>query len=101
MSYSYKFNIKEKGLVEVSYSDFSVAQCRKYDYVKYYMEPAIVSAELGWDSVKFKVMRNSNGKHNNTTDYIVLATKSGSERWIDIEACSLGSILKSTIENAG
>lgn len=85
-NYTYEWKIKELGYVELPYSNYTGRMLDMGAYINM-LSDAIVEAECGWDEVKYKVMKHTNGSID---EYMVLCVDGHGERWIPISGNSKG-----------
>jgi hypothetical protein len=94
-NYTYEWEIKERGFVEVSEAEYTERQKEHGDFIKA-LSDVVVKAKCGWDGVKYKVMKNKLG---HTAPYMVLYVGDNGERWIPVEGNSMGCNLQVLGEN--
>ena len=98
--YTFAHILKDKGFVEVPKTSYEPCNDAKQMWVEKYLEPAIIHAKCGWESVKYVLMRNEVA--NITEEYVILSGDKNDPmdgRYIDITANSKGAIINAVSDN--
>ena len=85
-NYLYGIQIKNRGYVEVPESEYTERQIDMKNFIES-MSEVIKTAKCGWDEVKYKVMRYTDGS---IKKYMVLCCDGDEVRWIPITGNSKG-----------
>ena len=96
-NYTWKWDLDEKGFIEVSFSELNECQFRKLDYVKKYLSPSILHANCGWNHVVYYVLKNG----CDTREYVALypEKENTNGRYINVSGNSLGAIAEAVWSN--
>lgn len=96
-NYTWKWDLDEKGFVEVPFSELNECQFRKLEYVKKYLSPSIQKANCGWNHAVYYVLKNE----RDTREYIALypETENVNGRYINVSGNSLGYVAKEVWNN--
>ena len=98
-NYMHKFDIEERGYVEVEQNTMSKCELEKSEFVRGYLASTLRASNCGWDWADYKVMETPSGHR---TEFLVLwaeaVEKSGS-RWINVTGDSLGSVMCAMCDN--
>ena len=93
-NYTYGWQLKEQGFIEVPAEQYTGGEKARRDYVNLLSE-VVRKAHCGWDGVKYKVMK----LNNSYREYMVLWCDGGGSRYIPITDNSLGCCLSVLGEN--
>lgn len=96
-NYTWKWNLDEKGFVEVPFEQYTECQTHKLNYVGKYLSPSIQHSNCGWHHATYYVLRNKLG----TEEYVALypEKENVNGRYINVSGNSLGAIAIATWSN--
>ena len=94
MSYTWKWQLDERGFSEVPFADYTEWQSKANNYVDAYLSPSIKHADCGWDHCVFYVLENKYG----TDEFVALYPDEENQngRYICVSGNSLGAIAEAT-----
>lgn len=93
-NYTFGWNLKELGYVEIPEEEYNDRQKDMAEYISV-LSDAIHKANCGWDGVKYKLMKIN----NYAEPYMVLCVDDNEARWIPIDGNSKGCIFSVLGEN--
>ena len=97
--YTFAHVLKERGFSEIPEESYKPCYDAKKIWVERYLEPTVVSANCGWESVKYVLMKIP---CSDVAEYVVLASDKNEPkdgRYINITAYSKGAILCAVADN--
>ena len=96
-NYTWKWDLDEKGFVEVPFNELNEVQFRKLDYVQKYLSPSIQKANCGWNHAVYHVLKNE----RDTREYVALypEKENTNGRYINVSGNSLGYVAKEVWNN--
>lgn len=86
-NYTYGWDIKDKGYVELPVTEYTENQMDMMEFIKS-MSSVIVEARCGWSGVRYEVVKHS--ERGDVLEYMVLYCNGGGSRWIPIKGNSKG-----------
>ena len=86
-NYTYGWDIKDKGYVELPVSEYTEEQIDMKKFVES-MSAVIVEARCGWSGVRYGVVKHN--ERGDVLEYMVLYCNGGGDRWIPIMGNSKG-----------
>jgi hypothetical protein len=94
MSYTWKWQLDERGYSEVPFKDYTEWQSKVNDYVEKYLSPSIENANCGWDHCVYYVLKNQ----YDTNEFVALYPDKENQngRYINVGGNSLGAIAEAT-----
>ena len=95
--YTWKWDLDERGFVEVPFEEYGDCKLEKMKYVEKYLSPSIKHARCGWNHVVYYVLKNQYG----IEEYVALYPdeENTNGRYICVSGNSLGAIAEAVWEN--
>lgn len=94
-----KFILTQNGYTFADEIEYSEEQKRKREFVKKYLEPAIVASNCGWKSVRYYLLKREGGYYS---EYVVLGYNENDPtegNYICVTCDSLTAIMHDVMDN--
>lgn len=94
-----KFTLTQNGYTFADEIEYSDEQKRKREFVRKYLEPAVIASNCGWKSVRYYLMKCEGGYHS---EQVVLGYNENDPtegNYICVSMDSLTAIMSEVVDN--